>query len=287
MNLKHLIFSLVSILSNELDKKKYFSFFRKIFNFQYKLFLNMIRKCLSKNFINLDKMKKKELYNYSLDELFLHFNCDKGSSYRLDKEKKITSHNYSLFYEKYFKILKNEKIRVLEIGSHEGKGLAAFYFFFPNAKLIGANINPFQMQYSSKRIEEVYIDVSSKKIVKNFETYFREEFDIIIDDASHNLRDILITLPLMFRKLKKGGYYVIEDINQFNVFKNLNPTNEILTPIMILKNMSENKRFHSNFISTADIDYLKENIKNYFFEKGNMVIKGNNISEIVFLKKND
>ena len=143
------------------------------------------------------------------------------------------------------------------------------------------------MQYSSKRIEEVYIDVSSKKIVKNFETYFREEFDIIIDDASHNLRDILITLPLMFRKLKKGGYYVIEDINQFNVFKNLNPTNEFLTPIMILKNMSENKKFHSNFISTADIDYLKENIKNYFFEKGNMVIKGNNISEIVFLKKND
>ena len=64
-------------------------------------------------------------------ELFLYFNCDKGSSYRLDKEKKITSHNYSLFYEKYFKILKNEKIRVLEIGSHEGKGLAAFYFFFP------------------------------------------------------------------------------------------------------------------------------------------------------------
>ena len=247
----------------------------------------MIRKCLSKNFTNLDKIKKKELYNYSLDELFLYFNCDKGSSFRLDKEKKIISHNYSLFYEKYFKILKNEKIRVLEIGSHEGKGLAAFYFFFPNAKLIGANINPFQMQYSSKRIEEVYIDVSSKKIVKNFETYFREEFDIIIDDASHNLRDILITLPLMFRKLKKGGYYVIEDINQFNVFKNLNPTNEVLTPIMILKNMSENKKFHSNFISTADIDYLKENIKNYFFEKGNMVIKGNNISEIVFLKKND
>ena len=176
---------------------------------------------------------------------------------------------------------------MLEIGSHEGKGLAAFYFFFPNAKFLGANINPFQMRYYSKRIEEVFIDVSSQKILKNFESHFKENFDIIIDDASHNLRDILITLPVMFRKLKKGGYYVIEDINQFNVFKNLNPTNEALTPIMILKKMRENKRFHSKFVSGADIDYLKENIKNYFFEKGDMVIEGNNISEIVFLKKND
>ena len=287
MNFKHIIFSYVNLLSNELDKKKIFSFARKIFNFQYKFFLKFIRKYFSKNFINLDKIQKKKLYNYSLDELFLYFNCDKGSSFRLDKEKKITSHNYSLFYEKYLKTFKNEKIRILEIGSHKGKGLASFYFYFPNAKLIGANINPFQMQYFSKRIEEVYIDVSSKKIVQNFENYFSEKFDIIIDDASHNLRDILITLPLMFRKLNKGGYYIIEDINQFNVFKNLNPTNEVLTPIMILKNMSENKKFHSNFISETDINYLKKNIKNYFFEKGDMVIKGYNISDIVFLKKND
>ena len=287
MNLKNLIFSYVNILSNELNKKKFFSFLRKIFNFNYKLFLNLIRKCLSRNYINLDKIEVEELYDYSLDELFLYFNCDKGSSFKVEKGKKIISHNYSLFYEKFFKKLKNEKMRLLEIGSHEGKGLAAFYFFLPNTKFLGANINPFQMRYSSKRIEEVYIDVSSKKIVENFESHFTEEFDIIIDDASHNLRDILITLPIMFRKLKKGGYYVIEDINQFDVFKNLNPTSEVLTPLMILKNMSENKRFHSNFISEADINYLKENIKNYFFEKGDMVIEGNNISDIVFLKKND
>ena len=38
-----------------------------------------------------------------------------------------------LFYEKFFKKLKNEKMRLLEIGSHEGKGLAAFYFFLPKS----------------------------------------------------------------------------------------------------------------------------------------------------------
>ena len=44
---------------------------------------------------------------------------------------------------------------------------------------------------------------------------------------------------------------------------------------------------HKQLTEVVSVKLLKENIKNYFFEKGNMVIKGNNISEIVFLKKND
>ena len=141
------------------------------------------------------------------------------------------------------------------------------------------------MRYYSNRIEEVYIDVSSKKILQNFTNYFDNRFQIIIDDASHNLRDILITLPILFKKLNSGGFYVIEDVNQFDVFKNLNPTREKLTPIKILKYMQENKSFDSDFISKDDVNYLKENIAEYHFEKGEMVVNGYNISDIVFLRK--
>ena len=56
----------------------------------------------------------------------------------------------------------------------KAKALAAFYFFLPNTKfLIGANINPFQMRFSSKRIEEIYIDVSSKKSLKILKVIFK------------------------------------------------------------------------------------------------------------------
>ena len=222
----------------------------------------------------------------SLGKLFETFNSDKGLILKTYDNKEIKSHNYAIFYEKYFKDLRNKKLRILEIGSHEGKGLAAFYYFFQNAFLIGANINPFQMKFYSKRIDEIYIDVSSKKILENFRNYFKEGFDIIIDDASHNLRDILITLPILFKKLNPGGFYVIEDIDQFKVFKNLNPTNEELTPLKILKHMHDKKEFQSDFISEEDIRYLKENISEYFFEKGEMVMNEHNISDIVFLRKN-
>ena len=282
---KHFFFSYTNILIREIEKKKYFSFFRKTFNLFYKLLVNFTKKKIGVT-INLDNEKNTQNETLPLGKLFEIFNSDKGLYFSTYQNKEIKSHNYAIFYEKYFKDLKNKELRVLEIGSHEGKALAAFYYFFQNAFLVGANINPFQMKFHSKRMEEIYIDVSSKKILKNFSNYINKNFDIIIDDASHNLRDILITLPIMFKKLNPGGYYVIEDVNQFEVFKNLNPTNERLTPLNILKHMKDNKNFDSNFISAEEIKYLKENISEYFFERGEMVVNGYNISDIVFLKKN-
>jgi hypothetical protein len=276
MKKKHFVFSYKNILRREAEKKNYFILLRRSFSLLYKYILNNLKKYFKK-INNLDDKKKLEIYNLSLNQLFEYFNCDKGLTLRLDNKETLKTHNYTIFYEKYLKKLKNKKIKILELGSHEGKGLAAFYHYFPNAKLYGANINPFQMRFDSKRIDEIYIDVSSKEIVQN----------VIIDDASHNLRDILLTLPILFKNLNRGGYYIIEDINQFDVFKNLNPTSEKLTPLKILKNMQEEKEFISNFISKDDVKYLKKNIEKYFFEKGEMLINGNNISDIVFLKKND
>ncbi len=281
---KNVIFSYLNILKRQIEKKKYLSFVRKIFNLIFKIFINSIKRKL--NFIiNLDKQDNTKIYNYSLEKLFNHFNCDKGTILKYNNTI-IKTHNYTPYYEKYFKNIKNNKIRILELGSHEGKGLAAFYYFFPKSSLFGANINPFQMRFQSNRIEEIYIDVSSKIILKNFCKYFEDGFDIIIDDASHNLHDILLALPLLFKKLNRGGFYVIEDANQFEVYKNLNPTNETLTPIKILKNIQQKKEFNSQFISADDVKYLRNNIAEYFFEKGDMIVNDHKISDIIFLKKN-
>ena len=283
---KHFVFSYTNILIREIEKKNYFVFLRRIFSLIYKLIINLLKRATNK-IINLDKKKNtSQYYNLSLSKLFQYFNCDKGSTLKIDgQEKIIKTHNYTILYEKYFKKIRNREIKILELGSHEGRGLASLYYYFPNSKLCGANINPFQMRYHAERMDEIYIDVSSKKILKNFNKYFDKEFDIIIDDASHNLKDILQTLPMLFKNLKAGGFYVIEDINQFEVFKNLNPTNEKLTPIKILKLMKENKKINSEFISEENIKYLKENISEYFFERGEMEVNGVNISDIVFLKK--
>ena len=201
-----------NILTEEFSKKNYLSFLRKIFGLFYKIILKILRHKFSINTYNLDKKDKKDFTNLNLDQLFINFNCDKGSHCFFDK-KKILSHNYSVFYEKYFKNLKNNRMNILELGSHEGKGIASFYFYFSNAGLIGANINPFQMKYSSKRISELFVDVSSERSLNSLYNYLTIDLEIIIDDASHNIKDILITLSIFFKKLKSGGCYVIEDLD--------------------------------------------------------------------------
>ena len=144
------------------------------------------------------------------------------------------------------------------------------------------------MRYFSERIEEIFIDVSSKRILKNFASYYNDRsFDVIIDDASHNLKDIIQTLPILFKKVKNNGFYVIEDINQFDAFPNLNPNNDKLTPIKMLEKIKKDENFNSPYIDRNEIDYLKTNVKNIYFEKGNMILNGHHVSDIVFIEKKD
>ena len=218
--------------------------------------------------------------------MFQYFNCDKGSNLKIDgQEKIIKTHNYTILYEKYFKKIRNREIKILEIGSHEGRGLASLYYYFPNSKLCGANINPFQMRFRSKRITELFVDVSSYKILTSLSHYLKEEQDIIIDDASHNLRDILITFSIFFQKLKSKGIYVIEDMNQFEVYKELNPYQNELTVIEILKKIQKSEEFNSSFIDDVNKKYLINHISEIKIEKGSMVINNQNVSDIAFIYK--
>ena len=283
--MKNFWFSYQNILKREVFKKKYFSFFRKIFGVLYKFFIRYLRHKFSINCVNIDHITKKNLSELSLDELFIHFNCDKGSYYFSGKDR-ILSHNYSIFYEKYLKHLKEKKFTLLELGSHEGKGLASFFYYFPNVLMIGANINPFQMKFESKRITELFVDVSSKKILKNLSNHIEGDLDLIIDDASHNLRDIIIAFSILFKKLKKGGVYVIEDLNQFEAFKELNPYDDKeTTPLQLLLKIKNKENFHSSFLNDEEKEYLINNIHSINLEKGSMIINNLNVSDIAFIHK--
>ena len=282
MFLKNFWYSYKNILINELDKKDYPAFIRKIFGSLYKFILKFLRYYSSNKIINLDKTDLPRK-NLSLDELFVHYNCDKGSS-SIWEGKKISTHNYSVYYEKYLSQLRQKKIQILEIGSHEGKGIASFYSYFPFSKIIGANINPFQMKFKSKRITELFVDVTSEKVLTNLSNFIPKQ-DVIIDDASHNLRDILITFSRLFKNLKSGGIYIIEDMDQFNTFKELNPYTNEITPMQILKRIQNKENFGSSFISKEEEKFLLDNIKEVKIEKGTMKMEGNNISDIAFIYK--
>ena len=116
-------------------------------------------------------------------------------------------------FHENFKELRNKKLDILEIGLAKGGGVASLYFYFPNSNLIGVDNNPFRILYKSNRIRSIYVDTSSKRILQNLTNHLNHKFDIIIDDSSHRLIDQILSFSENFKNLKKGGFYIVEDLN--------------------------------------------------------------------------
>lgn len=107
---------------------------------------------------------------------------------------------------------RQKPINILEVGVFQGASLRTYYDYFPNAKIVGLDL--FDMScYENDRISCYIIDQSDDKHLKQFVKSSNIEFDIIIDDGSHHMKDQQITFYYLSQLLKKGGIYIIEDLH--------------------------------------------------------------------------
>jgi predicted O-methyltransferase YrrM len=283
MNIKDFFFSYKTIIKSQIKKKKFFKALSKLFNFPYKFLIFKIKILLNLDKINADKLI--ELDTDNLDQLFVYFNTDKGSEVKIiDKIQK--GHNYSSHYEKYFAKFKNNGlIKILEIGSLFGAGTASFLKYFDQTKIISLDINPFNMKYYSKKIRPIFIDTQLPEIITDLANYIKEDFDIIIDDGSHNKRDQILVLNYFFPKLKNQGIYVIEDSTQYLQIPSLNHDKLDYGINEFLDSVKKNGDHESQYLNIVEKKKLQSNIKNIFFEKGNFFYKNQSLPEIIFIEK--
>tara|TARA_B100000287_G_scaffold65309_1_gene56817 strand:+ start:57 stop:821 length:765 start_codon:yes stop_codon:yes gene_type:complete len=253
----------------------------KKLSFYYKKFIFQIKKK-----IDLDKIQNNEK---SLNELFNYFGTDKGTSVKNPYNKKseeIFGHGFAQFYEKHFNNFKNEKINFFEIGTWEGASLASFSKYFNNANLYGLDRN-FKFKYKSKRINFYYCDTTNKKDLKKISNKIgKKKFQVIIDDGSHLLNDIIHNLKFFLDFVDNKGYYVIEDYNHPEYYSHLNNSSgdELLIKDIIIK-IKDKEFFDSKILNKNDQSKLFESIKEISVHKGIMIDGGKNVSDIVFFKK--
>ena len=287
MIFKDFIFSFFQSLKLDIKKKEYIKFFKRIFFYPYKFLLDKIREFFLIKKINLDKHPKiKSFKDMTLGNLFYEFNADKGLKFKINNNE-IDGHNYTPFYEKYISKYKNKKdLNILEIGSLRGGGTASFFYYFENPKIFCADINPFQIQVFSNRIRKFFLNTQSKESISNLNSYINEEFDLIIDDGSHNIRDQIITFCGFFQNLKKNGIYIIEDSSQYKASKNLNVDNLGYGAKEILLSLKLEDNLKVDYLSQDEAKKMKNKIKNLFIEQGNFIQNDINISEILFIEKN-
>ena len=239
------------------------------------------------------KLKKKiniDSYFFdhkSLDSLLNYFGSDKGTAvknpYNKDS-KKIFGHGFSKFYEKNFKHFREKKFNFLEIGTWEGASLASFAKYFRNAQIYGLDRN-FKFKYKSKRITFLNCDTTNNNNLDKFKKNFKnKKFEIIIDDGSHLLSDIIHNFKFFSKFLKKGGYYVVEDYNHPKYYNFLNNTKKELLFDKIIKKIKYKTLFSSSILGKIDQKFFHKNIKNIQTYKGLMKESGRNISNIVFFE---
>lgn len=123
---------------------------------------------------------------------------------RSDKE--ISGLNIA--YEHLFSSFKNEPIKYLEVGTAYGDSLFWARKFFPKATIIGADrVDPI-IKPDDVRFYKIDQKDSDSLILMGKE---EAPFDIIIDDASHQVIETKNTFDNLYPYLSQGGMYIIED----------------------------------------------------------------------------
>jgi hypothetical protein len=210
---------------------------------------------------------------------------DLAIKYKTDKH---GIHFYTKIYEKYMLPKIDQEIGLLEIGvggyddpQKGGESLKMWADFFSKGKI-------FSLDYFEKKLNlgsRIKIFKGSQSNSKDLMRIINEtgELDFIIDDGSHINRDVIYTFKTLFKFLKHGGYYFIEDTQTSYM-------PEFGGDAFYLKNKKTLINFFKEIVDKINymeiknpfyqIDYFAKNITEIHFYHNLIVIKKNKNDEV-------
>ncbi len=135
---------------------------------------------------------------------------------------KFYSHSYIGLYDELFADRDIRKVLEIGIGFEDlmtpfvpfythGASLHMWAEYWPEAKIYACDIREDTL-INDGRIHSMVCDQSDSKSVRRMLAEFGSDFDIVIDDGSHQLEDQVISARVIVPELKEGALYVIEDV---------------------------------------------------------------------------
>lgn len=146
---------------------------------------------------------------------------------------KFGPHGYSHIYDHILTPLRESNMTFVEIGISGGWSLMLWdrYFVNPETQILGidplhsrpkAHVNTAELHKANLRVEmfedvrkeysgrvkPMLVDAYSESTVSGF---MNESVDVLIDDGSHHPKDKLFVVENYWRKIKQGGWLIIED----------------------------------------------------------------------------
>lgn len=104
-------------------------------------------------------------------------------------------------------------LSVLEIGVYEGASLRGWRTIFCDSLVVGLDIDETTM-FSEPRIKTFVADQLSVQSLELAAEHCSQDFDLIVDDGWHQPQANINSLVVFLKRLKPGGFYVVEDVHR-------------------------------------------------------------------------
>jgi cephalosporin hydroxylase len=135
---------------------------------------------------------------------------------KYDTDKGLSVHGYTPLYHTLFGERRQKVEKVLEIGIFQGASLKLWHDYFPNARVVGVDINPkcAEIDFSDySRVQVIIGDATQPRTIREVDVALGRDVDLIVDDGSHLGNDIMAAFDAYFFMLRDGAVYVVEDVN--------------------------------------------------------------------------
>lgn len=155
----------------------------------------------------------------TLDELGIKHNCDKSSLSRGRKilSRKSPGHDYLRKYAFFLeKFREKPDLKLLELGIgpdwNMGASLKVWLDFFhrDDFRIKMVDINQNATKFEGERVNVSIGDLGDESYVQSLS---EDQFDIIIDDASHMWDHQILAIKTLFSSVAAGGVFIMEDIH--------------------------------------------------------------------------
>lgn len=127
-------------------------------------------------------------------------------------DKGPAGHGFTEFYEGFFAPLRDQPIRFFEIGVEKGYSLRLWEKYFIRAEIFGVDIYD-KSRLETPRVKTFIADQANRRLLAEFVRKYGPTFDVILDDGGHTMYQQQISFGFLFRCVKTGGLYIIEDVH--------------------------------------------------------------------------
>jgi hypothetical protein len=130
---------------------------------------------------------------------------------RHDTDKGTT---YTGVYHRLLHHVREQRMRMLEIGLYNGGSLRMWRDYLPNTVLHGIDIDARTLAYQDEvtNAQVRLVDQGDAAALEAFVAELGGNYDFILDDGGHTMVQQLVSFDVLWPQVMPGGVYAIEDI---------------------------------------------------------------------------